>query len=332
MRLLFSCERIEIMTDKIKFHRFAETWPLLEGEAFDAFTANIAANGLRVPIVLYQSEILDGRNRYRACLDAGIEPHFEQASATNDDEALNLVESLNQHRRHLSYEERAFAAARLANARVGSNQFKKEGSSKELPSLSEMQTANQAVGNYEAAKLRDVSVMTVKRAKAVLAYAPELEPDIKAGKISLTAATNKVRPKRQPKTNKDDLTEAQRRRQRFFEARRKDNENRRILTPEQVDPAFKEDSVEFARKYGHVQLETAEERARTRFGDWAMNMADLAKVLSKQHSSEVDDNWLRSPKPGDVAKLEKALMALEPVIKRARELLEKAKASISQAA
>ena len=59
------------------FHPFSEIWPLLEGEAFDDLATDIAANGLLVPIMLYQDKILDGRNRDRACVEAGVEPRYE---------------------------------------------------------------------------------------------------------------------------------------------------------------------------------------------------------------------------------------------------------------
>ncbi len=69
-----------------EFHPFAAIWPLMDGEDFEKFAADIKSNGLHLPIVLYQGKILDGRNRYRACIAADFEPHFEDAKAANDDE------------------------------------------------------------------------------------------------------------------------------------------------------------------------------------------------------------------------------------------------------
>ena len=63
---------------QLQFHPLANLFPLAEGTEFDALVADIKANGLNEPIVLYEEMILDGRNRYRACLAAGVEPEFDE--------------------------------------------------------------------------------------------------------------------------------------------------------------------------------------------------------------------------------------------------------------
>jgi ParB-like chromosome segregation protein Spo0J len=60
----------------LAFHPLAEIFPLREGEEFDALVAEVEANGLHEDILLYQGMILDGRNRYLACLKAGLDPRF----------------------------------------------------------------------------------------------------------------------------------------------------------------------------------------------------------------------------------------------------------------
>src|SRR2546430_9180645 len=92
----------------IPFHPLASMFPLMEGEEFDALVADIKTNGQRDPIVLYQGKILDGRNRYRACLAAGVglklSKHEDNSPYIGDPVAY--VVSKNIHRRHLTAEQK----------------------------------------------------------------------------------------------------------------------------------------------------------------------------------------------------------------------------------
>ena len=59
-----------------EFHPLATLLPLLDTAGFDELVADIRAHGLREPIVMFEGKVLAGRNRYRACVEAGVEPTF----------------------------------------------------------------------------------------------------------------------------------------------------------------------------------------------------------------------------------------------------------------
>jgi ParB-like chromosome segregation protein Spo0J len=103
----------------IPFHPLANVFPLLEGDGFDNLVASVKAHGLREPIIMLEEMILDGRNRYRACVAAGVEPCF---TPFRGDDPLAFVVDANLHRRHLSESQRAMVAAKLATLAHGQRQ------------------------------------------------------------------------------------------------------------------------------------------------------------------------------------------------------------------
>jgi DNA-binding Lrp family transcriptional regulator len=96
------------------FHPIANIFPLMEGGEFAALVDDVRVYGLIEPITLYEGMILDGRNRHRACQEAGVEPRFREARGLGSHaEAVAFVISANVHRRHLTVEQRRDLIAKL---------------------------------------------------------------------------------------------------------------------------------------------------------------------------------------------------------------------------
>ena len=77
---------------------------------FQGMVESIREGGLRHPITLWRGQIIDGRHRYEACLQAGVEPHFVELPG--DADAFSYVLDQNSARRHMSDSQRAIAAHR----------------------------------------------------------------------------------------------------------------------------------------------------------------------------------------------------------------------------
>jgi hypothetical protein len=138
---------------KLKFHPFLNQVPMMPLHERDALGADIEKHGQLIPIVTYHGEIIDGRNRYLACLSRNIEPTIIEMTKMD---AKDVVNSMNYLRKHWTTKERAhFAALMSLDSEIG------------RPEKSEENGSNDPIiSQTEAAKQMGVSVKSVKRAKA----------------------------------------------------------------------------------------------------------------------------------------------------------------------
>lgn len=94
------------------FHPVAAIFPLMQGAEFDALVESIRTSGLLNPIWLHpDGSIIDGRNRYRACLEAGVEPRYQKWNGKGS--RTDFVVAQNIERRHLNGTQRALLAKKL---------------------------------------------------------------------------------------------------------------------------------------------------------------------------------------------------------------------------
>lgn len=176
-----------------EFHPLANIFPLIEGAEFAELVADVRKHGVIDPIILLGQKILDGRNRYRAAVEAKVLPaDLNQVTAAqlkyvkqfvpigapepSHDELLAFVISKNLHRRHMDISQRSMAAADAETLRHGVNQH----------------TAGDANLHLRREKLatqfhvseRSVAMGATVRDRAT----PELGDAVRQGKIAVSVA------------------------------------------------------------------------------------------------------------------------------------------------
>lgn len=168
----------------MKQHPLSAAFPPMTDAEFGELRADIAANGLRVPITLYEDQVLDGWHRYCGCDQTGTEPRYEEFKGAWRD-AVKFVASANVMRRHLTAGERADAAAAIATLKPGGQP---------KGPLADVQ---KGISLDEAAELFDVGRTNVADAKAIAESGDEeLKAKVKAGKLSRKKAAGEIRKKK----------------------------------------------------------------------------------------------------------------------------------------
>jgi hypothetical protein len=174
----------------MRTHPAAELFPMLDEEALTALENDIKLDGQLQPIILWNGMIVDGRNRYAACIRAGIKPKTKDITFASEAKCISYIISTNIHRRHLTVDQRADIADELAKLRPGDNQHTREVASKEATSP--------VMTQGEAAKAMGVSRATVQRIHSVKESAPDLAVKVKSGEMKVGKAASLARERSRP--------------------------------------------------------------------------------------------------------------------------------------
>jgi hypothetical protein len=199
----------------IESHPAADIFPMLSESDLSILADDIRAHGLHEPIALLGGKILDGRNRYQACLRVGVDPRTVSIST---DEPVAYVMSHNLHRRHLTTSQRGAIAAEalplikeearlrqeasraVHGQKIGSKVVQNPAPPSEVR---DPKFANVGRSREIAAKLLNVSHDTVDCAIAIKKADPVLFEQAKRGEITIHAAYEKIASTKQPSTNGD---------------------------------------------------------------------------------------------------------------------------------
>ena len=169
------------------FHEAANVFPLLQGEQLKALADDIAENGLQEAIWLHEDgSILDGRNRFRACKIAGVEPRFQTYEGSDP---LGFVLSLNLHRRHLTSAQKAALAVDVeAYERVAAKQ--RQGTRSDIGQ--KIDTSESGRATEKAAAKVGTNRQYVSDAKRIKKDAPDVFERMREGGYPSMAQAKKV--------------------------------------------------------------------------------------------------------------------------------------------
>lgn len=185
---------------RLQAHPAAEFFPPMTEEQYATFKTDIESNGLREDIWLYEGRILDGRNRYRACMELGITPRFRTYSG---DSPTAFAWSLNGERRHLTNGQRAAIGVEMLPAlREEAKQRQLAGLKRGLvipvpPAVGERDTKKQEAVEA-AAQIVKASATNIQYAKAVRERDPEVFDRLKRGELNVFTAYRHVKEKPAP--------------------------------------------------------------------------------------------------------------------------------------
>lgn len=174
-------------------HPAADLFPLMQGDEFNDLVEDIREHGQREAVVTYRGQLLDGRNRVRACEALNMVPITREWDGQGS--AVALVISLNVRRRHLTAAQRAVVAAkaepmfaeenRKRQADGGAKGGKTAGRGRAKASgQSAPKPKDDTRSTTQAAKAVGAGTKATKQATSVRKNAPDVFAALESGAIS----------------------------------------------------------------------------------------------------------------------------------------------------
>ena len=114
LALMSSYDREDLEHDGVglQMHPIVEAFPKMSADEFEGLKASIKDNGQLEPIRVWDGQIIDGRHRYLAAQELGLEPITINVDC-DEAQAQLMAVSLNANRRNLTTSQRAGVALAL---------------------------------------------------------------------------------------------------------------------------------------------------------------------------------------------------------------------------
>lgn len=184
----------------LEAHPVAGMFPLMSADELGGLVEDIRSHGLREPIWLHpDGRIVDGRNRYRACLEGAVQPRFQTWDGSGS--LVDFVLSLNLHRRHLNQSQKAVIALRVEE-QCAAEAKGRQGARSDLPEMTQGASNIEAIlpqcngrgpqAREVAAAAVGVSARYMQDAKKVAEEAPEMIPEIESGEMTVSQARQRL--------------------------------------------------------------------------------------------------------------------------------------------
>lgn len=190
----------------MKKHKY-NIFPEAKQEDYERLRDDIRANGFdhKQPITIYQGEILDGWNRFKACQEIGIKNPPTVTFTGSDSDAIALVMRTNK-RRNLNSGQWATVAveaeevmAAIRDAVERERRERQAETRKKSEHLSDNKLSDKPKDHHEAATAHKVAAAFntnrtyVNQAAKMKQAAPEVFEKVKAGKMTMQDANKAVR-------------------------------------------------------------------------------------------------------------------------------------------
>ncbi len=192
--------RLEALRQRISDQRnlpalnaVVKLFPEMSEEEYRALKEDIKKHGLTVPLEKYEGQVIDGKNRLRACRELGIPPKFVEWNGKGS--LVEHVVTMNLKRRHLTEGQRAAIAKEILpmlerEAKERQLSVLKKGS--KPPDVEKIPQRERGRARDQAAKIVGVNAHYVSDFKKIESSRPDLAAEVRAGRTNIVAAKREV--------------------------------------------------------------------------------------------------------------------------------------------